>query len=97
MTGEHNSWHKYTNFELGTRVPLIIRAPMIPESIGHVVDGLAELIDVCDTIRFGFFLNLERTLMGWCAPPLLLRCPFAALRCPSPCRKIEASSQCFLS
>lgn len=48
---------------------------MIPESIGHVVDGLAELIDVCDTIRFVFFLNLERTLMGWCAPPLLFRFP----------------------
>jgi arylsulfatase A-like enzyme len=34
--GEHNSWHKFTNFELAARVPLIIRAPGIPASIGKV-------------------------------------------------------------
>lgn len=48
--GEHNSWHKYTNFELGARVPLIIRAPMIPASQGTVAHGLAELVDVYPTL-----------------------------------------------
>ena len=48
--GEHNSWHKYTNFELGTRVPLIVRAPMYPNAMGRVTSGLAELVDLFPTI-----------------------------------------------
>jgi arylsulfatase A-like enzyme len=49
--GEHNSWHKYTNFELGVRVPLIIRAPMVARNpVGVVAHGLAELIDVYPTL-----------------------------------------------
>ena len=48
--GEHNSWHKYTNFELGTRVPLIVRAPMYPSAMGRVTSGLAELVDLFPTI-----------------------------------------------
>ena len=55
--GEHNSWHKFTNFELAARVPLIIRAPGISASIGKVVRGFAELVDlyhsadcICHTI-----------------------------------------------
>ena len=43
--GEHNSWHKFTNFELGTRVPLIIRAPWKTKSIGTNVKIFAELIE----------------------------------------------------
>ena len=48
--GEHNSWHKFTNFELGTRVPLIIRAPMLPSSVGQTAAVLAELVDVMPTL-----------------------------------------------
>ena len=57
--GEHNSWHKYTNFELGTRVPLIFRAPFLhgnssgdssSNNGGLVTNGLAELIDVFPTL-----------------------------------------------
>ena len=48
--GEHNSWHKYTNFELGTRVPLIVRTPDISQSKGVIVRGLAELVDVYPTL-----------------------------------------------
>jgi len=48
--GEHNSWHKFTNFELGTRVPLIIRAPWKTKSIGANVKIFAELIDLYPTI-----------------------------------------------
>ena len=38
---------KHTNFELGTRVPMIIRAPGISPS---VVDGLVESVDLYPTI-----------------------------------------------
>ena len=48
--GEHNSWHKFTNFELGTRVPLIVRAPMLPASTGRTTRVLAELVDVFPTL-----------------------------------------------
>ena len=48
--GEHNSWHKYTNFELGARVPLIMRAPWMKLSIGAVTQGLAELVDSYPTV-----------------------------------------------
>ena len=43
--GEHDSWHKFTNFELGTRVPLIMRAPFIKSSVGKKAEIFAELID----------------------------------------------------
>ena len=44
--GEGNRWHKFTNFELAARVPLIIRAPGIPNSIGKKSKGFAELVDL---------------------------------------------------
>ena len=34
-----------TNFELGVRVPLIIRAPWLPRSIGKKTSALAEAVD----------------------------------------------------
>ena len=48
--GEHNSWHKYTNFELGTRVPLVVHAPQYPSAMGQVTGGLAELVDLFPTV-----------------------------------------------
>lgn len=48
--GEGNRWHKFTNFELGTRVPLIIRAPGKASSIGQRAHGFAELVDVYPTL-----------------------------------------------
>ena len=51
-TGEHNSWHKFTNFELGVRVPLVVRLPG-PEgeaSAGKTSKCLAELVDVYPTL-----------------------------------------------
>ena len=48
--GEHNSWHKFTNFELATRVPLIVRVPWKPRSVGATVDLFAELIDLYPTV-----------------------------------------------
>lgn len=49
--GEHNSWHKFTNFELGTRVPLIIRAPWKVASVGKRVNMMVELVDVYPTVQ----------------------------------------------
>ena len=48
--GEHNSWHKFTNFELGTRVPLIMRVPWKPAAANATADAFAELIDVFPTL-----------------------------------------------
>ena len=48
--GEHNSWHKFTNFELGARVPLIVRAPMLPTSAAKVTTVFAELVDIFPTL-----------------------------------------------
>lgn len=41
---------RYTNFELGTRVPLIIRAPQYSGSKGATTAGLAELVDIYPTL-----------------------------------------------
>jgi hypothetical protein len=38
------------SFELAARVPLIIRAPGIPRSVGKVVSGFAELVDLFATV-----------------------------------------------
>ena len=48
--GEQGEWTKKTNFELGTRVPLMIRAPNKPASHGRRHAGLAELVDVYPTL-----------------------------------------------
>merc|ERR1712039_158234 len=45
--GEHNIWGKHTNFELGTHVPLIFRAP------GHApkrIPALVESVDLYPTL-----------------------------------------------
>ena len=41
--GEHDSWHKFTNFELGTRVPLIMRAPFITVSTRSICVCLSSM------------------------------------------------------
>ena len=48
--GEHGEWEKFTNYEHGARVPLIIRAPFIPNSAGIVTNTITELIDIYPTI-----------------------------------------------
>ena len=42
--GEHNDWHKQTAFELATRVPLIMKAPMKPQSADKHTTLFAELV-----------------------------------------------------
>jgi iduronate 2-sulfatase len=48
--GEHGEWQKFSNFEHGTRVPLIMRAPWVRESVGTRSSVLAELIDIFPTM-----------------------------------------------
>jgi iduronate 2-sulfatase len=45
--GDHNSWGKMTNYEVDTRVPLIIRAPGMRPGVAR---GLVELVDVYPTL-----------------------------------------------
>ncbi len=47
--GEHNGWGKMTNYEIDTRVPLIISVPG-QMSAGQSTDSLAELLDVFPTL-----------------------------------------------
>lgn len=48
--GEHGEWQKFSNFEHGVRVPLIVRAPWLSQSAGTRTRALAELIDVLPTM-----------------------------------------------
>lgn len=45
--GDHSSWCKHTNFEVDTRVPLIVRAPGKESGVS---DALVELIDLYPTL-----------------------------------------------
>jgi arylsulfatase A-like enzyme len=46
--GEQNDWAKHTNFDVGTRVPLIIRAPGAPGN--QATAAIAELVDLYPTV-----------------------------------------------
>ena len=48
--GEFDLWCKMSTLELGTRIPLIIRTPWIPSSVGAVTPALAEAVDLFPTL-----------------------------------------------
>ena len=48
--GEGGSWEKFTEFEYGTRVPLIIRAPWVAGSAGRRTAAPVELTDLFPTL-----------------------------------------------
>ena len=48
--GEHNIWGKHSNFELGTRVPMIIHDPSPQGLRGNAVQDLVESVDLYPTI-----------------------------------------------
>lgn len=49
--GEYGEYEKFTNWEHGTRVPLLVRAPWLPASAaGAVIDAPVELVDLLPTI-----------------------------------------------
>lgn len=47
--GEHGQFGKWTNFEIGTRVPLIISAPHVQQA-GTATTGIVELVDLFPTL-----------------------------------------------
>lgn len=62
--GEHNSWCKQSNYEIDTRVPLIIHDPR-RKGNGASSDSLVELVDIyptlCDLAGLPIADNLEGT------------------------------------
>jgi len=48
--GEHAEWRKMTNFELATRVPLMISVPWLPQTHGKRTMAFAELVDIMPTV-----------------------------------------------
>jgi arylsulfatase A-like enzyme len=68
--GEHGMWAKHTNFELDTRVPLIISAPRMAAR-GQRTPALGELVDLYPTLAELAGLPLPPHLEGSSLAPLL--------------------------
>lgn len=68
--GEHNSWCKMTNYEIDTRVPLIVCAPGASEN-GNECDRLVEFVDVYPTLCDLAKIPTRRELEGTSFAPLL--------------------------
>ena len=68
--GEHNSWCKMTNFEIDTRVPLIVRAPNAKEN-GKQCAQLVEFVDIYPTLCKLANVPLRDELEGTSLTPLL--------------------------
>ena len=46
---DHGEWSKYSNYEIATKVPLIIFVPNLTQN-GYHTDNIAELIDIFPTL-----------------------------------------------
>ena len=68
--GEYGDWSKHTNFELDTRVPLILSDPR-GGSKGRASDALVELVDIYPTLCELAGLPLPEHLEGVSMVPLL--------------------------
>jgi len=68
--GEEARWCKGTNFELDTRVPLIVRAPGITAS-GNTTDALIEYVDIYPTLAELTSLSVPQDLDGRSLVPIL--------------------------
>ena len=68
--GEHNSWCKMTNFEIDTRVPLIVSVPGAAEN-GRDCDRLVEFVDIYPTLCELAGLAVSEQLEGLSFAPLL--------------------------
>ena len=68
--GEHNGWGKMTNYEVDTRVPLMIRAPGYRG--GQRCDRIVECVDMYPTLCEAAGLKRAPELEGLSMVPLLL-------------------------
>ena len=68
--GEQGLWGKTTNFELDTRVPLIIRTPRL-KSAGEASSSLVELVDLYPTLAELAGLPIAESLEGISLAPIL--------------------------
>lgn len=71
--GEHNSWCKMTNYEIDTRVPLIVSAPSAKEKAKQC-DRLVEFVDIYPALCELAGLNVPPQLEGTSFVPLLNDC-----------------------
>jgi arylsulfatase A-like enzyme len=62
--GEHATWSKMTNFELGVHIPLVVRVPWLAGSIGKETAVLAEMVDIYPTLATLAGLPDPRTIRG---------------------------------
>ncbi|HUU92321.1 MAG TPA: sulfatase [Phycisphaerae bacterium] len=68
--GEHNSWCKQTNYEIDTRVPMILCAPKAAAN-GTSCEALVEFVDIYPTLCDLAGLPLPPHLQGTSMAPLL--------------------------
>jgi len=48
--GEYGDWCKHTNYELDTRIPVIVRIPKIKAGEGWISDAIVETVDIYPTL-----------------------------------------------
>jgi len=73
--GELGQWGKHTNFERGTRVPLLVRVPArrgLDLAAGQAAAGLVELVDLYPTLAELCGLAAPSTVEGTSLVPLLV-------------------------
>ncbi len=68
--GEHGSWCKQTNYNIDTRVPLLIRAPGY-QGMGRHTDQLTELVDLFPTLCDLTGIAVPDNMEGSSLEPLL--------------------------
>ncbi|MCX6905277.1 MAG: sulfatase-like hydrolase/transferase [Verrucomicrobia bacterium] len=68
--GDHGLWHKHTNFELATRVPLLIRVPK-QKAAGQKCEAVVEFVDIYPTLADVCGLPIPAGLDGVSLKPLL--------------------------
>ena len=68
--GDHDLWHKHTNFEQATRAPLIIAGPGIKAG---KTNSLTEFVDVFPTVCNLAGVSIPKNLEGKSLKPLMLK------------------------
>jgi arylsulfatase A-like enzyme len=62
--GEYGDWCKHTNYELDTRIPVIVRIPKIKAGEGWKSDAIVETVDIYPTLCDLAGLDLPDHLQG---------------------------------